>query len=270
MKDAPKKKKKKKKKSTADKDEPAEDDAEDEEMEDAAPIKTSTPGKNAIQAFDDDDEPREWHGHEKVMMTNLPGMEEPASDGEEQPDYDSMMTPQEMIEARRKAVVKQREADQIKEYHEKLKTTTLATFEDKPDPIESIRVVKTADNFVVIEWDKPCENNVPITCYNIYMSDDSEFQNVEIYDTIDPDVVPNAEEPSNDQRIVQTYTVINLNPNHSYYIKVRAENALGEGYVAKFPQIIMTLDSSMHKPKNLYVWGNNTSSEIGLTDELVE
>ena len=51
----------------------------------------------------------------------------------------------------------------------------------------------------------------------------------------------------NDQKVYQTYTVINLEPNHSYYIKVRAENALGEGYVAKFPQIIMTLDSSMHK-----------------------
>ena len=94
-----------------------------------------------------------------------------------------------MIEARRKAVVKQREADQIKEYQEKLATTTLATFEDKPDPIEEIQVVKTADNFVVIRWEKPCDNNVPLTCYNIYMSSDPEFKNVQIYDTIDPDLV---------------------------------------------------------------------------------
>ena len=78
------------------------------------------------------------------------------------------------------------------------------------------------------------------------------------------------EDANNDQKVYQTYTVINLEPNHSYYIKVRAENALGEGYVAKFPQIIMTLDSSMHKLKNLYVWGNNASSEIGLTDDIVE
>ena len=46
----------------------------------------------------------------------------------------------------------------------------MANFEDKPDPIEEVRVVKSADNFIVIEWIKPDDNKKPITSYNIYLS----------------------------------------------------------------------------------------------------
>ena len=65
-------------------------------------MQTSSPSKDKLEikhtTLDDEDEPREWHGHEKVMMTNLDGKPE-VDDGEYKPDYDSMMTPQEMIEA---------------------------------------------------------------------------------------------------------------------------------------------------------------------------
>ena len=69
---------------------------------------------------------------------------------------------------------------------------------------------------------------------------------------------------------MQQYTVIDLEQSTSYYIKIRAENLFGEGYEAKFPQLISTIDTKLHKPTSLYVWGNNQSSEIGLTDEIVE
>ena len=75
----------------------------------------------------------------------------------------------------------------IKEYEEKLQSTTLADFEDRPDPIEEVRVTKSADNFIVIEWDKPCENNQPILSYNIYLGTTSTFEDATVIDSVDPE-----------------------------------------------------------------------------------
>jgi len=51
---------------------------------------------------------------------------------------------------------------------------------------------------------------------------------------------------------------------------VTAVNDFGEGYKSEFPTIIITKSIQTINPSSLYVWGNNTNSEIGLTEELVE
>ena len=134
-----------------------------------------------------------------------------------------MMTPEEKAEEILRIQVKQQEAQMIKEYEEKLQSTTLADFEDRPDPIEEVRVTKSADNFIVIEWDKPCENNQPILSYNIYLGTTSTFEDATVIDSVDPEQ-PSETPGQENETIVQTYTVIDLEQNTSYYIKVRAEN----------------------------------------------
>jgi hypothetical protein len=48
-----------------------------------------------------------------------------------------------------------------------------------------------------------------------------------------------------------------------------ATNANGEGYKSETPLMVITQPLSFRNPANLFVWGNNQSSEIGLTEELV-
>ena len=135
--------------------------------------------------MDSDDEDKvDLHGHERVML-NLNKDEE--SDGSEYEDFENMITPEEKAEEFLRIQTKLREAEKIKEYEERLQTTTLANFEDRPDPIEEIRVIKTADNFIVIEWDIPCENNSPIQNYNIYLSCSPNFEDATMIDVVDPD-----------------------------------------------------------------------------------
>ena len=67
-----------------------------------------------------------------------------------------------------------------------------------------------------------------------------------------------------------TYKVPDLEPNHIYYVKVRAINSKGEGYVPDQPTFVRTMETTLSEPGSLYVWGNNQHSEIGLTDDQVE
>ena len=70
-----------------------------------------------------------------------------------------------------------------------------------------------------LEWDKPCDNNEEIVLYNIYVSEDKTSEGM-LYQT-----EAQAENPFG------TYKVPDLEPNHIYYVKVRAINSKGEGYV---------------------------------------
>jgi hypothetical protein len=67
-----------------------------------------------------------------------------------------------------------------------------------------------------------------------------------------------------------TFRIQDLNPSSAYYVQVKAENQYGEGYEAEKPTIILTQPATFKSPCRLYVWGSNTNSEIGLTEELVE
>ena len=60
-----------------------------------------------------------------------------------------------------------------------------------------------------------------------------------------------------------------LEPGHCYYIVVTAVNEFGEGYKAK-PCMVRTMDQDVDNERySVYVWGNNASSEIGLSDDQV-
>ena len=53
-------------------------------------------------------------------------------------------------------------------------------------------------------------------------------------------------------------------------MRVFAVNGIGEGYKPIESCFIRTMDDNLNDPGSLYVWGNNQSSELGLTDEMVE
>lgn len=65
------------------------------------------------------------------------------------------------------------------------------------------------------------------------------------------------------------YLLGNLSPGCIYYVLVTAINSNGEGYKNEVPSPIRTMQEGFHEPCQLYVWGSNSYSEIGLTEELV-
>ena len=67
-------------------------------------------------------------------------------------------------------MTKQAEAEKIRDYKKKVENTTAADFKDKPDPIQIVRVIQSFDTSLLIEWDRPCDNNSEIILYNIYIS----------------------------------------------------------------------------------------------------
>ena len=80
---------------------------------------------------------------------------------------------EEAIElAMKRKAVKKQEAQQLREYSEKLEHTTLDSFLDKPEAVNTLRCVVAEPTFLVIEWDAPCANNSPITGYRVYLADE--------------------------------------------------------------------------------------------------
>jgi len=71
-------------------------------------------------------------------------------------------------------------------------------------------------------------------------------------------------------QLYASYKIPDLEPNTIYYLRVFAVNAIGEGYKPDQPVFARTMEDTLHEPGSLYVWGNNLSSELGLTDEQVE
>lgn len=57
--------------------------------------------------------------------------------------------------------------------------TNAAEFRDKPDPIQFIRVIQSFADSLVIEWDKPCDNNEEIVLYNIYVAESKEISELD-------------------------------------------------------------------------------------------
>ena len=52
-----------------------------------------------------------------------------------------------------------------------MKTETLKSFKDVPDPISQIHLQKSLNHSIQIKWDQPEDNNLSIVQYNIYLSD---------------------------------------------------------------------------------------------------
>ena len=91
--------------------------------------------------------------------------------------------------------------------------------------------------------------------YNIYISENKEVTNMDmLYQT----------EAKKEEEL--SYKISDLEPNKIYYVRIFAVNAIGEGYPAEESSFVRTMDDTLNEPGSLYVWGNNQSSELGLTD----
>ena len=115
-----------------------------------------------------------------------------------------------------------------------------------------------------LEWDAPADNNSTITAYNIYLSS----RRLSTKQTLTPSV--DDKSPETFEKIATTtgekyYDVMGLEAETVYYFMITAENQLGEGYKSKTPFFVHTPQAQVLH--TLYTWGNNTSSELALSDE---
>lgn len=94
----------------------------------------------------------------------------------------------------------------------------MENFLDKPDEINSIRVLNSTTTTVEIEWEEPCANNSTITGYTIFLNDEILIEGLtELFHVID-----------------------NLQPKTCYKFLIIANSDQGDGYKAKTPTIIQT------------------------------
>ena len=118
--------------------------------------------------------------------------------------------------------MKQAEAEKIRDYQQRVQKMAAEDFKDKPDPVWPIRALNSYDDSVIIEWEKPCDNNEDIVLYNIYVSESKEAS--------DLDVLYQTEAQPGDK--FATYRIPDLESNTIYYVRILAVNAVGEGYQA--------------------------------------
>jgi hypothetical protein len=125
---------------------------------------------------------------------------------------------------------------------------------------------------LVVEWDAPSDNNSPIIRYNVYLSSKKSRVN-EIGDQPSPLATEKPELrkvgviPVEKKELF--YEFLSLDLATCYYVVVTAENKHGEGYKAE-PLMVRTLHEDLDAGAgNLYVWGSNANSELGLSDEQV-
>lgn len=168
---------------------------------------------------------------------------------------------------------KQLEETKMKQFHENLEQESLKTFTDVPEEIREVFTIEATGSSLKLSWDKPDENNSQITEYNIYLSSlrlsnigSSAFEitggdppgthQFSMVDQVKGDVVQDC-----------VYDLLDLESNTGYFVMITGVNEQGEGYKTKEPCFVRTLSS--HAPCDLYVWGSNTFSEIGLSEEMV-
>lgn len=197
----------------------------------------------------------------------------PESSKSSEPDLDQMdeATKAAYLEKIRR-MVEQKEADAklMAEYNEKLEKENLKTFKDAPDEVHMVYVVKSTCEFAELSWDPPEDNNSKIKTYHVYMS------NVVIKNTQTPDMSV-SEAKHEYKKVGDTgndlscwYKLNGLEPNSAYYVLVTAENEHGEGYRPAYPSIVLTQPQSFQDTSSMYVWGSNSMSELGLSEQQVE
>lgn len=128
---------------------------------------------------------------------------------------------------------------------------------------------------VVVEWDPPSDNNSAIIRYNVYLSS----RRIRVNEISDqPTTTTTSGKEKFELRKVAVipaekkenfYEFLSLDLATCYYVVVTAESQHGEGYKAE-PLMVRTLAEDLDAGAgNLYVWGNNANSELGLSDEHV-
>jgi len=89
-------------------------------------------------------------------------------------------TEEELKEALKYQRAKEDEAIRIRNYQHQLKEADPENFRDRPDPINSVRLMQSFNNSLIIEWDMPCSNNEEIVLYNIYISERREARDIDM------------------------------------------------------------------------------------------
>ena len=132
-----------------------------------------------------------------------------------------------------------------------------------PDPVTDIEVVFANHDSLEIEWKQPDSNNAKITGYKVLLSEQcsNDLNGLKIVNSPAKMV---AELPA-DQHV---YRVTDLRASTGYHLTIVANSDIGEGYKAE-PLFVMTQSEEFKKDRQLYVWGSNTYSELGLSDDLV-
>ena len=162
---------------------------------------------------------------------------------------------------------KEADAKRINEYNERLENESLKTFKDAPDEITTVFVIKSTCDFAELSWDAPDDNNSKIKTYHVYLS------NVVIRNTQTPDMSVTSGKHVF-KKVGDTGTDLScwfkldgLEASSGYYVMVTAENEHGEGYRPEVPSIVLTQPESFQDTAELYVWGSNSMSELGLSED---
>ena len=118
-----------------------------------------------------------------------------------------------------------------------------------------------------IKWDKPESNGAPITTYRVYMSS---IMARDIGTVNFKAVNPSAHSYEMVAETTETSHTLHIEyPDCLYYVLVTAVNSNGEGYKTPRPTMIRSQHDSIHKTSQLVVFGSNTNSEIGLSEDMV-
>lgn len=124
-------------------------------------------------------------------------------------------------------------------------------------------MVSATENSLEIVWKKPDSHNSKIANFCVYLSKNQK------------DLSDGLKSITAEDRLIEkvsadkcTYTLTNLTPASAYYVYVTAVNQHGEGYKAE-PKLCMTQTAGFSKTRQMYVWGSNCNSELGLSDSLV-
>lgn len=131
---------------------------------------------------------------------------------EEVEDKEDAEMDQEAVEKElKRRIAKKREAELINQYNAKLRDTTIENFVDRPDQINSIRILNCTTTSVEFEWDQPCANNSIIQGYSVYLNDELLAEGMlELF-----------------------YVLEDLQPKTCYRLLVVATSDQGEGYKNK-------------------------------------
>eukprot|EP00347_Sterkiella_histriomuscorum_P020502 403337553 len=158
-------------------------------------------------------------------------------------------------------------------------------FRDRPEEVKVVECLECEGHRLLIQWQAPNDNNCKIHEYRVYLGK-KVVKRIDTHTYWRKLYSQNEEEKSqsllSDQQslskdnsdflLVGTtsgtkFDLVNLEPSSGYYIKVTAVNEIGKGYEGKsfFMQTLPYSEKDYNQ--QLYVWGENSSSELGITEE---
>ena len=133
-----------------------------------------------------------------------------------------------------------------------LQKETKRSFKDVPDEIKTFGLIKCTSSMHVLSWKAPSSNGSTIVSYQIYSSlqKSGQYEQIQVIDgnKLTADIPFTADR------------------DKIYYL-ITASSQIGEGYKSNTPLIVISKKSE--DGMQLYVWGSNTASELGLAEQMV-